>query len=65
MGSRCDVGRIALDAEQELRADQNPLDRLLNAGIEAGFRLARRIEGHQAFDIRIIDRPPVCAALNA
>ncbi len=29
--------RIALDAEQEVRADQNPFDSLFNAGIEAAL----------------------------
>ena len=31
------AGRLPLDAEQELRAHQHPLERLLNAALEAAF----------------------------
>src|SRR5262249_8410368 len=41
------VGGRTLEAEQELRADEQPLDRLLNAAIESALLAARFIERQQ------------------
>ena len=55
------AGRLALDAEQELRADQQPLERALDAGVEAGFGAALVIERQQVLDVGLCRRPPIGA----
>src|SRR5206468_1616732 len=46
------VRRVALDAEQELGADQEPFEGLLNADIESAFGSAGRVERQQQIHVR-------------
>ncbi len=45
------VRRIALDAERELRAGQNPLQRRLHARVECALLAAKHVEVVQPFEI--------------
>src|SRR5436190_14481878 len=45
------IFRIAFNAEQELRADQDALERPFDANVEATFHATRCIEGDQAIDV--------------
>ena len=57
-------GRVALHPEQEVRGDEQALERRLDAGVEASLRRVRaplRVERHQRRDIAWLDRPPIGA----
>ena len=60
-GARRGVGRVLLDAEQELRRHEQAFQRELNAGVEAGLR-AVAIEREQRRDVVIGHGAPVRAA---
>ena len=57
-----DVGRFALDAEEELRADEQPLECAFDSGVEAALAASFLIERQQILDVRLGRRPPICAA---
>ena len=50
-----DTGRVLLDAEKEIRADQNPLQRQLDAGLESTAVPPRLVEPDQRLHIRLGD----------
>ena len=52
-------GGIGLDAEQEIRADEQPLERGTNAGIEAAVRTGTLIEAKQRLDVVARRRPAI------
>src|SRR5579883_1756069 len=60
-GVCCKVWRILFNAEQELRAGQNELQRRFDAFLETGIvGAAFTVEIHQRLKLGIVDRPPVC-----
>ena len=54
-----DVRRLALDAEQEARRGQDPLEAALDAGLEAAVGSARLVEPEQRLDVRVGHRPAI------
>ena len=60
--SGCDLGRglgrALVDAEQELGIDEHPLDRRLDATLEAPRGAALVVERHQRRDVLVGHRPP-------
>ena len=57
-----DVRGLTLDAEEELRADEQPLERLLDAEVEAAFFASALVERQQVPDVRLGHRAAVRAA---
>ena len=51
--------RVALDAEQELRAHQQPLERSLDPPLEATFGQALFVEREQPLQVLVGDRPSI------
>ena len=56
--TRRKIRRIPLDPIEELRADQQPLQSLLDSQVEIPLGLARFVKRHQIRNIRIGHRPP-------
>ena len=54
--------RIALDAEQEFRIDEDPLHRGFDAVLETAFAASLFVEAHDVLDVRVGDRPAIRAA---
>ena len=57
VGVRRRARRVPLDAEEELRADQQPADRHLDAGVEAAAVAAALVEVDQTVHVLTVDRP--------
>ena len=55
------AGRLALDAEQELRRRQQRFERALDAGVEVALAPAFAVDGQQRLDVGVGDRPAVGA----
>ena len=49
-----DVRRLTLDAEEELRADEQPLERLLDPEIEAALFTTSFVKRQEVPDVRLI-----------
>ena len=56
---RLGAGRVPLDAEQELAADQDGAEGRLDAGVEVRLPPRRPVERQDALKVRVADRPPV------
>ncbi len=57
-----DAGGIGFDAQQELRADEQTLQRLIDPFVEAARADAVAVERHQRLDVGGRDRTPIGAA---
>src|SRR5215469_6455578 len=55
---------VVFDAEQELRADQEALNRSLNPDLESALGLARFKKGHQRTDVGHVDRTAISASFQ-
>ena len=60
------AGRIAFDAQEEIRIDQHPFERELDAGLEAAAALPAALEeGEQRLDVVLRHRPAIGAPRQA
>ena len=58
-GARRDRVRIGFDAKQEIRADEQPLERRADAAVEVAVGTAALIEAEQRLDVVVRHRPAI------